>query len=123
MPGADTNPYRYVARTTALVLSSAWESFPNVLMEALACGCFIVSTDCPSGPAELLDGGVYGRLVPVGDHIAMAQAIVATLDAPPQAERLRGRAPVFSIDKAVDQYLELLLGADGAGASDSIAAL
>lgn len=110
LPGFVANPYAYMARASVFALSSAWEGFGNVLVEALACGCPVVSTDCPSGPAEILDHGVYGRLVPVGDDAALAAAILATLDAPPDARRLQARAANFSVERAVDRYSELLLG-------------
>lgn len=108
--GFVTNPFAYMARAAVLVLSSLHEGFPNVLVEALACGCPVVSTDCPSGPAEILDHGKFGRLTPVGDHAAMAQAIEATLDDPPDRDRLRARAAVFSYDWAIDEYEQILLG-------------
>ena len=110
MPGFVENPYAYMARAAVFALSSAWEGLPTVLIEALACGCPVVSTDCPSGPAEILDGGRYGRLVPVGDDMALARAICATLDAPPPAERLHDRALCFSADRAVKRYCRILLG-------------
>jgi glycosyltransferase involved in cell wall biosynthesis len=92
------------------VLSSAWEGFGNVVVEALACGTPVVSTDCPSGPAEILDGGRWGRLVPVGDTASMAAAILATLDDPGDPAVRRQRAMDFSVDRAADAYLALLLG-------------
>lgn len=108
MPGPVANPFAYIRRAAAFVLSSAWEGFPNVLAEALTCGCPVVSTDCPSGPAELLEGGRWGRLVPVSDHRALAEAIMATLDEPRDSERLRRRAGELSLDHAIDRYLDLL---------------
>ncbi|CUU37487.1 MAG: glycosyltransferase [Armatimonadetes bacterium] len=85
MPGFDQNPFRYMARAGVFVLSSRYEGMPNALIQALACGCRIVSTDCPSGPREVLDEGRYGRLVPVDDVEAMSSAILDALaDAPPQ---------------------------------------
>ena len=110
LPGFVANPFAYLGRAAAFVLSSAWEGLANVVIEALACGCPVVSTDCPSGPAEILDGGKYGRLVPVGDDAALANAISATLDAPPSREPLRDRARYFSVDRAAAQYRRMLLG-------------
>jgi glycosyltransferase involved in cell wall biosynthesis len=82
MPGFVDNPFAFMAKASVFVLSSAWEGFGNVLIEALACGCPVVATDCRSGPREILDNGRYGRLVPVGDHEALAKAILETLDNP-----------------------------------------
>jgi glycosyltransferase involved in cell wall biosynthesis len=109
-PGFAANPFAWMARASVLAVSSRHEGFCNVIAEALACGCPVVSTDCPSGPAEILEGGRYGRLVPVGDEAAMANALGATLDGPPEAATLRQRAQAFSLDRAVDRYEELLFG-------------
>jgi glycosyltransferase involved in cell wall biosynthesis len=109
LPGYVDNPYPWMARAAVLVLSSTYEGFGNVLPEAMACGCPVVSTDCPSGPAEILDGGRYGRLVPVGDDRALSEAIAATLDDPPDPEALRQRATVFSVERAIDQYERLVV--------------
>ncbi|MDE3157905.1 MAG: glycosyltransferase [Acidobacteriota bacterium] len=110
LPGFVSNPYTYIGRAAVLALSSVYEGLPSVVIEALACGCPVVSTDCPSGPAEILDDGAYGALVPVGDDAAMADAIRATLDAPPERNRLRARAALFSAESKVEQYLRVLLG-------------
>lgn len=104
------NPYPFIAHASVFVLSSRWEGFPNVLLEALACGCPIVSTDCNSGPAEILDHGRFGRLVPVGHVSALAQVILATLEQHPSRIDLRRRAAQFSISAVVDQYEEILFG-------------
>ena len=109
LPGFVLNPFAYMARAAVFVLSSAYEGLPGVLIQALACGCPVVSTDCPSGPAEILEGGVYGPLVPVGDDVALAKAILSTLNARPNPDWLRTRAAEFSVDRAVDRYLEVLL--------------
>ncbi len=108
LPGLVLNPFPYLMRASVFVLSSAYEGLPRVLIEALACGCPAVSTDCPSGPAEILDGGSYGALVPVADDAAMAKAILATLDEPPDPDRLRTRATLFSLDGKVNRYLQVL---------------
>ena len=110
LPGFVLNPYAYMARAAVLAVSSAHEGFCNVLVEAMACGCPVVSTDCPSGPAEILDHGRFGRLVPVGDDEALAAAIAGTLATPPEPSLLRMRARFFSLDRAVEQYEHLMLG-------------
>lgn len=107
-PGHVENPYAWLRRASVYVLSSAWEGFPNVLLEALACGCPVVSTDCPSGPAEILAGGRHGKLVPVGAAGDLAKAILETLETPPPAEQLRARSREFSMERAIDAYEELL---------------
>ena len=112
-PGFVSNPFAFMRRASVFALSSAWEGLANVLIEALACGCPVVSTDCPSGPAEILDGGRFGRLVPVGNPEALAQAILATLNDRPDRDHLTARSDVFSVEKAIDRYLQLLLEASG----------
>lgn len=108
LPGFVKNPYAYMARAAVFVLSSIYEGFGNVVAEAIAVGTPVVSTDCPSGPAEILDSGKYGCLVPVGDIKALAEAILTTLDKPTDSEALRQRAKQFSYETAVNKYLELL---------------
>lgn len=110
LPGRVDNPHAYMARAAVFALSSRWEGLPGVVVEALAAGCPVVSTNCPSGPAEILGAGRYGRLVPVGDSPALAKAIVATLDEPPSRCLLRRRAQGFSEEPALARYLEVLLG-------------
>ena len=102
------NPFPYMAKANVFVLSSAWEGFGMVLVEALACGATIVSTDCHSGPSEILENGKYGRLVPVGDAQAMADAIELSLDHPFPQEQGIARARDFSVERAVEQYLRVL---------------
>lgn len=117
MPGVVANPFAYFARAAAFVLSSAWEGLPNVVLEALACGCPVVATDCPSGPREILADGRHGRLVPVADPAALAAAILATLDAPPERTALRARAADFALERSADRYLEALLGRESLDAA------
>lgn len=108
MPGfvKDTTPY--YRHADLHVLSSTGEGFGNVIVEALAEGTPVVSTDCPSGPREILRGGQFGRLVPVGDVGALAAAMQASLSSTHDRAALMARAQDFSIDKAVDQYEALL---------------
>lgn len=110
LPGYAENPFAALARADLYVMSSRYEGLPGALIQALACGCRVVSTDCPSGPAEILDHGRYGRLVPVGDAPALTEAMLAALDTPPDPGRQRARAAQFSVPRAVDAYLDLLLG-------------
>ena len=109
LPGFVPDPHPYLARADLFVLSSAWEGFGNVILEALACGTPVVSTDCPSGPREILEDGRYGKLVPVGDAAALARSILASLGKDHDRTALMARAGEFSIDKAADKYLRLLL--------------
>jgi len=116
LPGFVTNPHAYLARADVFVLSSRWEGLPGVLVEAMACGTSVVSTDCPSGPDEILVDGAFGPLASVGDPSALATVILHTLDTPSDADRLRSRAEDFSLDRSVDAYLALC-GEVGGGAS------
>ena len=109
-PGMDKNPFRYLKRADLFVLSSAWEGFPNALLEAMACGVSVVSTDCQSGPREILEDGRYGTLVPVGDADALARAMLHSLTRQHCSKAdLRQRASAFSETKITSDYLNLLL--------------
>lgn len=110
LPGYRDNPYAYMARAALFALSSSREGFPNVLAEALAVGTPVVATDCPSGPREILDGGRYGPLVPVGDAAALADALAATLDAPLPREVLQEAGQRFTAERAARAYLEVIEG-------------
>ena len=107
LPGFAKNPYAYMSKAAVFVLSSAWEGFGNVLVEAMAVGIPVVSTDCPNGPAEILENGRWGQLVPVGDVDALAAAMAVALDdsTPPDVAR---RALAFRADQAVSEYLSTL---------------
>jgi glycosyltransferase involved in cell wall biosynthesis len=108
LPGHVGNPYPYMARAAALVLSSRREGSGAVVVEALACGTPVVATDCPSGPRESLGDGRYGPLVPVGDAAALARAIARVLDDPPPADLLRDGARRFDARHSAARYLDAL---------------
>lgn len=110
LPGFVANPHAIMARASLVVLSSRLEGLPNVLIEALALGRPVVSTDCPSGPREILDGGRFGPLVPCGDVDALTAAMRSALDAPLASEVLEARARDFAPDVIIPRYLEVLFG-------------
>ncbi len=109
LPGFVENPWAWMRASAVYAMSSRWEGLPTVLIEALASGARIVSTDCPSGPREILDGGRHGRLVPVADHEALARALEEALDddaPPPGRESWRP----YELGTVVEQYRDVLLG-------------
>ena len=108
LPGFQANPYAFMRRAAIFVLSSAWEGSPNVLTEALALGVPSVSTDCPSGPREILKGGHFGPLVPVGDAAALARGMETALRDPLPAETLRQAAGEYDQTLSAARYLETL---------------
>jgi glycosyltransferase involved in cell wall biosynthesis len=108
LPGFTDNPYSYMAQAQLFVLSSRWEGSPNVLTEAMALGTPVVATDCPSGPAEILQKGRYGPLVPLGDWQALATAMARVLDAPPDRDRLREAVREYTVETSASHYLRLL---------------
>ena len=108
------DPWPYYRAADAFLLTSVAEGQPLVLIEALAHGLPVVSTDCRTGPAEILAGGTFGRLAPVGDVEVLADSVVASLaDEDQDRERLRARAAEFSVDAVVDRYLEFVAGLQG----------
>jgi glycosyltransferase involved in cell wall biosynthesis len=107
LPGFRADAMAYMAHSALFVLSSAWEGLPTVLIEALAAGTPVVATDCPSGPDEILQGGRLGTLVPVGDHLQLAEAMLDTLRRRPGPIAAETLAP-FTRDVAVDNYLRLI---------------
>lgn len=109
--GYAENPYAYMRTADVFVSSSLWEGLPTVHIEALATGCQVVSTDCPSGPFEILAGGKYGRLVPVKQPDALATAIEQTINDPLPRELLQRRAEFFNVDRSTDKYWRILSGA------------
>ncbi|WP_169732514.1 glycosyltransferase [Derxia gummosa] len=107
LAGFKHNPLPYIAAGEALVMSSIYEGYGNVLIEAMGCGTAVISTDCPYGPDEILDGGRYGQLVPVGDVGALAAAMERQLESPWPTAALRRRAQQQHVDTVARRYLEL----------------
>jgi glycosyltransferase involved in cell wall biosynthesis len=109
MPGVVADPTPYFAHADLHVLSSMSEGLGNVIIEALAVGTPVVSTDCPHGPREILMNGAYGLLSPVGDSTSLCEAMTASLLATHDRASLIHRAQDFSVRAAVDAYLQLLV--------------
>ena len=110
LPGTVTNPYPYMANADVFVLSSLYEGCPNVLIEAMACACPVVATDCPHGPNDILEGGRIGQLVPVGDVGRLKEAILETMADPPPTDQLTNRARSFHVKSVADRYEKVLYG-------------
>jgi glycosyltransferase involved in cell wall biosynthesis len=114
LPGFVPSPYAYMAHADLFAFTSRWEGLGFVIIEALAMGTPVVSTDCPSGPAEILQHGRFGQLVPIGDHQALAAAMAATLDQPLPATTLRQAIEPYTVSAATDSYLQAMgLSAQG----------
>ena len=109
-PGFVIDPWPFFENADLFVLSSDFEGFGLVLVEAMSCGVPVVSTDCESGPREILADGEFGKLVPCNDVEALAKAMAETLDAPLESDRLKARAAELSGADAADRYLALMLG-------------
>ena len=110
LPGYVQNPYPWMARANVVAVSSRVEGFPNVLVEALALGTPVVSTDCPSGPSEILDRDRIGRLVPIGNAEAMSIALAETLARPPDRCLLIEHSAQWDPEAIMDRYAEVLFG-------------
>lgn len=109
LPGFAANPYAYMAKSRMFVLSSRFEGLPGVLIEAMACGVPVISTDCPGGSSEILEEGRWGQLVPVGDAEALSQAILRVLSTPTDSlPKVHQRAQEFGQERAIDAYLRVL---------------
>ena len=106
LAGFNANPYAMMSRAAVYALSSRFEGLPGALLEAMACGTPVVATNCPSGPDEILEGGRYGALVPVGDASALAAGILKALEEP----RGKGlaRAQAFTVEASTSTYLSVL---------------
>ncbi len=113
LPGFDRNPYRYMRRAAVFALSSRREGASAVIVEALACGTPVVSTDCPSGPAEVLHGLTPRALVPVGDADALGDALLAMMRNPPPTEALHALTHAHASETAARAYLNALLAGTG----------
>ena len=108
LPGRVANVFAPLSRAHAFALSSRFEGFGNVLVEALACGLPVFSTDCPVGPREILAHGRFGRLVPPGDAAAMAEGLLAALASPAPAAGLEAHLQAFTVQGSVLRYRELV---------------
>lgn len=109
--GFHDNPYSFMAACDVFVLSSLWEGFGNVIVEAMACGAPVVATDCPYGPSEIITDGVDGLLVPPRDSRTLAAAILRTLTQPELRQALvtsgKRRSEAFSAERVADAYADL----------------
>ena len=107
LPGFTSNPYKYMSAAAAFALSSTYEGLPTVLIEAIACGCPVASTDSP-GAVEILDNGRWGEVVPVGDANAMSKALLRLLGGKWSGEFISRRAARFSGAEAMKKFEHIL---------------
>lgn len=108
LPGNVDNPLAYFSRADVFVLCSHVEGLPNVLVEAMLCGCTPVAANCPTGPREVLQDGKHGYLVPMRDPVALADGIVRALRNPVPAEQLRAAILPFREDAVIARHFDLL---------------
>ena len=106
--GFQKNPYKFISKSNIFVLSSIQEGFPTVIIEAMACGVPVISTDCKAGPNEIIENRENGLLVPVGDEKSLAEAILQLLNSKALREKFsregRNIAEYFTIEKSVKEY-------------------
>lgn len=107
MFGFTQNPFAYMSKADAFALCSEFEGLPNVLVQAMAFGTPIVATDCKSGPAEILEGGRFGTLVPVGNEESIARGLIHALTLPRQHEAMAHARATYGAQRAVDEYLAM----------------
>lgn len=114
LPGFDKNPFKYMARCTVFILSSREEGLPGVLVQAMACGAAVISTDCPAGPSEIITHNVDGILVPVGEVDALAERITYLLDHADVRQHMgaaaRQSVQKFTVENVINNYVAALLG-------------
>lgn len=110
LPGFTPNPYPYIKNADLFVLSSRWEGSPNALTEALALGVPVASTDCPSGPKEILQNGRFGPLVPPGDYKALAEAMIKVLNSPLPSKIFQQAVAEYTVEESARRYLQILFG-------------
>jgi glycosyltransferase involved in cell wall biosynthesis len=112
--GFDKNPFKYMSKCALFVLSSNFEGLPGVLIQAMACGSAVISTDCPSGPSEIIEQGTTGFLIPVGDENELAKKITFLLDNPvirlQIGEAARQSAERFRVNKIIERYVAAITG-------------
>ncbi|MTI80518.1 MAG: glycosyltransferase [Firmicutes bacterium] len=117
MPGFVENPYKYISIADVFVMSSRWEGFGNVIVEAMACGVPVISTDCPYGPAEIIDDGKTGILTPVGDVQALSNNIYKLLKDRELNNKLtiagKRRSEDFTVSLTADKYLDVITAMRG----------
>lgn len=108
LPGQVNNPWSYMKGARLFIFSSSTEGFGCALVEAMACGIPVISTDCPSGPREILEGGKWGKLVPVGDCRALAHGILEECEKSEKRD-ITERAQAFDLEIILDEYLKALI--------------
>lgn len=108
LAGFVPNPIDYIKKSDVFVMSSSWEGFGNVIVEAMGTGISIVATDCPSGPAEILNDPKCGKLVPIHNKDEMSKAILELLKNPLKSNNVIARAKDFSVPTITSQYVKLI---------------